>query len=939
MPIEKLLNLSWVMIATALVLFMQAGFAALESGATRSKNTINVAIKNLVDLCVTGLFFWALGFGLMFGLSQGGIVGTSGFFFSGSDPTTIAFFLFQFVFCGTAATIVSGAIAERMTFSAYILISIVVSVVIYPIYGHWVWGGADQGVAAGFLNSRGFVDFAGSSVVHSVGGWTALAAVIIIGARIGRFGANGQVNKINPSSIPLMVTGVFILWFGWIGFNGGSTLAMNAAVPGIVMNTLIAACAGGVFGLFFGWWRNKIANCEPLINGVLAGLVAITAGCHAVTPSQALLIGVVGAMVMMAVEHLLLKMKLDDAVGAVPVHLGAGIWGTLAVGIFGNLETLGTNLTRFEQVGIQLLGIVMGAVWSFPLAFVSLKLIHRWVPLRVTAEQEYDGLNVAEHGATTEIMDFFKVLDKQEKTGDLSLRAPVEPFTEVGQIAIKYNKVLSRVESESKNLQKSKSDIDSILRSVSEGLIVINPDLTLAAESSRAALRLLQVEKLEGQSLESILFPYGDKNPNQDSKIQILNLIATAFALFIPEQFNDLAASTNKQIRFPTSESCHEFRSFRISFSTVVENGNIAKVIMVISDETELRDLRSAVSGIYRQMASNLRHINALMSDEETRVGLRQYLEEMVPIAATASDSIEKMDLDDVASLFRNVHTIKGGARMFKLDFIQHFAHSVEEKLDFLRKRDDRKLSEGESQELVENMQFLQGGLQTLRAIESISESKLTTNPEQKWASFVNTMVSSAVGLAGELGKVASVQIAGTCLPVGRDLSILSTCLVHMIRNSLDHGIEFPEERLKSGKLQKASIEIGLRIASRRIEMLVRDDGRGVDGTRVIDKAKKQGLPGADTLAPTDLIGLCQLLTSPGFSSKSEVTTVSGRGVGLDSVKAELDQVGGGIALIESSRSGTLFEIWWPAQDGLTMEVQLREVTATSELPPKKIAS
>jgi len=915
MPVEKLIDILWVLIATAMVLFIQAGFAALESGSTRSKNTINVAIKNLVDLAVIGLLFWGVGFGLMFGLTNYGIVGSSSFFFHDlTDPSKTAFFLFQFVFCGTAATIVSGAIAERMSFSAYIAVTSILSVVIYPVFGHWAWGGAEQGQALGFLNSRGFVDFAGSTVVHSVGGWTALAALIVIGARIGRFGPDGKPQKINPSSVPLMVLGAFILWFGWIGFNGGSTFAMNASVPGIIFNTLIAACAGGVFGLFFSWWRQKVAVCEPLINGVLAGLVAITAGCHAVSPFSAFAIGIIGAAVMLTVDSVMLKFRLDDAVGAIPVHLGAGIWGTLAVGIFGNLEILGTGLTRMEQIGMQFAGIGAAAVWTFPLALLSLKVVSKFMHLRVTPEQEYDGLNVAEHGASTEIMDFFKVLDKQEQTGDLTIRAPVEPFTEVGQIAKKYNLVLDKVENESKNLQKAKKDIDSILRSVSEGLIVVDQKLNLTSDCSKAALAILHTDQLSGRHIEEVLFPYGERNPANVHKKQISNLVATAFGLFLPEQFDDLVANCVKQIRFPVSQDCNEFKLLRLSFSTVVENDEIVKVILVLFDETELSDLRAAVSGSYTQIASSLKHIHSIMTDQENRDGLSSFLDEVCPLITSASDSIASMDLSDVASLFRKIHTIKGGARLFKLDFIQSFAHSAEEKLDYLRQGEGRKLNEEEVRNLVNDMQILKESLLVLKDLGS-QGTGAKLDPEREWNGFASTMRKGMQSLAVDLHKSVDLEFTGSFRPSGLDLSVLSTSLIHMLRNSLDHGIEEGKARLASGKSEQALIVVNIEKIDRQIRVVLTDDGRGVDCAKVIARAMQKNLPGSEHASVEDLKSVCSILTASGFSSKDEITDVSGRGVGMNAVKEELVRAGGDLELTKTSNLGTIFTFYWIAKE------------------------
>jgi len=398
--LDNSVDVLWIMLCAALVFVMQAGFLCLESGLTRRKNSINVAVKNLADFCLTTIVFWLFAFGLMFGPSWFGWVGTSEFSldFLDIDPFYGSFFIFQVMFCGAAVTIMSGAAAERMRFSSYLIATFVVSAVIYPVVGHWAWAGLDTGDANGFLNSLGFVDFAGSTVVHSVGGWVSLALLLIIGPRLGRFGADGKPQHIRPSNLPLATLGTIFLFIGWIGFNGGSTLAFNNQVPLIVVNTVIAGSIGAISAGLLGYAVQKRLNVTQFMNGCLAGLVAITANCFAVTTPVAALIGLVGGMIAIGVEEFLEFMKVDDAVGAIPVHLGAGIWGTLAVGLYGDLEILGTGLTRIEQIGVQLLGIGVAAIWAFGLTYIILKLINSIHRLRVSAEHEDIGLNLSEHG-------------------------------------------------------------------------------------------------------------------------------------------------------------------------------------------------------------------------------------------------------------------------------------------------------------------------------------------------------------------------------------------------------------------------------------------------------------------------------------------------------------------------------------------------------------
>lgn len=437
----------WITIAAILVFVMQAGFLCLESGLVRSKNSINVAAKNISDFIVSGTLFWAVGFAIMFGDSIGGWFGSSHFFFGGqANPSLIAIFLFQMMFCGTAATLVSGAVAERMNYLGYLVCTITIALFIYPLVGHWVWASAITGTPTGWLELRGFVDFAGSTVVHSVGGWVALAALLVIGPRFGRYEQGKQ--RIPGSNLPMAVLGAMLIWFGWFGFNGGSTLAWNDAVPAILLNTCIASFLGGIGATAMKYKADNYIDVSNIINGTLGGLVAITASCHAVSASDAALIGLAGGIIALFGERWLEHLKIDDAIGVVPVHLFAGIWGTLAVAIFGNPEVLESGLSTFGQLQSQLLGIVVIGLFSFFTAFGLFSIINRYYPLRVSEEAERSGLNIAEHQVSTEVFDLLTSMGQQQQFANFSSPVPVEPFTEVGQIAQQYNRVIDRVNQE-----------------------------------------------------------------------------------------------------------------------------------------------------------------------------------------------------------------------------------------------------------------------------------------------------------------------------------------------------------------------------------------------------------------------------------------------------------------------------------------------------------
>ncbi len=367
---------------------------------TRSKNSINVAIKNLADFCLSTIVFWAFGFGLMFGLSYQGWIGFDLFLldFSKATPSLATFFLFQVMFCGAAVTILSGIVAERMKFGAYLFVALLVAGAIYPIAGHWTWANLDGVGGSGWLAELGFVDFAGSTVVHSVGGWAGLALVLIIGPRLGRFDGKAGEQTITPSNLPTATLGALLLFIGWLGFNGGSTLVMDETVPSILVNTVVGGCVGAISAGGLRYVVNQRLDVDQFINGALGGLVAVTANCFAISTGSAVLIGLVGGMIVVFLSQIIESLKIDDAVGAIPVHLGAGIWGTIATGLYGDLETLGTGLSRLEQIGVQALGVAVYGVWAFGAAFILFYAGNYVFHFRVTEEEEIAGLNISEHG-------------------------------------------------------------------------------------------------------------------------------------------------------------------------------------------------------------------------------------------------------------------------------------------------------------------------------------------------------------------------------------------------------------------------------------------------------------------------------------------------------------------------------------------------------------
>lgn len=497
----------WVTVSAALVFLMQAGFLTLESGFTRSKNNINVAMKNITDFAVTTVIFWMFGYALMFGASTLGWFGSDTFFISYDRDgiSLMSFFLFQVMFCGTAVTIISGAVAERARFGTYVILSVIVAGFIYPIFGHWAWNGLEVGEAFGWLGQMGFVDFAGSTVVHSVGGWAALAMLLILGPRNGRFAPDGSIRQFSSSNLPLAVLGTILLWLGWFGFNGGSTLAFDDSVTRILTNTVIAGSAGLVAAELLSWAFTGRATVDSAVNGSLAGLVAITANCHAVTTGGAVFIGAIGGVVMLASQYLMNKARIDDAVGAVPVHLVAGAWGTIALALFGQPELIGTGLSVTQQLVVQVIGVVACGVWTFGVTFVIMSVINRIIPLRVSAESEHIGLNVAEHGARSDLVDLLAFMEQQTYSNDLSARVHIEPFTEVGLIAERYNQVLTA-------LQRSIAQTNVIVQTAMDGIITFTTDSLRINSMNPAAEAIFgySASQLIGKPLTKLINVPGD---------------------------------------------------------------------------------------------------------------------------------------------------------------------------------------------------------------------------------------------------------------------------------------------------------------------------------------------------------------------------------------------------------------------------------------------
>ncbi|WP_029192148.1 ammonium transporter [Paenibacillus harenae] len=408
LELSKGLDTIWVVLTAAMILLMEGGFALLEAGFVRQKNAVSIIMKVFVDIAFGALVFYFFGFAFMYGQDAGGLIGTTGFLINGDlshielNITHETYWLFQCAFVIAVISIVSGAVAERINFRAYILLTIAMTGIIYPLAGHWVWSGS------GFIGKLGMIDFAGSAVIHALGGFSALAAAIFIGPRIGKFSADGKVNIVPPSNLPLASVGAFILWFGWFGFNAGSTLsATNGAIGHIAITTMLSAASGGATCILFTMFRYRKADPPMVINGSLAGLVGITAGCAFVSDGAAIGIGAVSGIAMVLVTEWLESKQIDDPVGAFAVHGVSGSIGTLAVGLFA-LPELSEGVGKgyyglfygggWNLLGVQALGLVIVSLWGFTLTWGVLWLVRKIMPVRVSKDEELVGLDVGIHG-------------------------------------------------------------------------------------------------------------------------------------------------------------------------------------------------------------------------------------------------------------------------------------------------------------------------------------------------------------------------------------------------------------------------------------------------------------------------------------------------------------------------------------------------------------
>ncbi|MBI3394906.1 MAG: Hpt domain-containing protein, partial [Spirochaetia bacterium] len=769
--------------------------------------------------------------------------------------------------------------------------------------GHWVWGGSFEGQPTGWLAKLGFIDFAGCTVVHQTGGVISLAALFILGPRMGRYNDDGSVNRITGSNLQTSVIGAILLWFGWIGFNGGSTLSLNNDVPAIIMRTTLAGAAGLVVTLLIGWRLRGYPDVSLVVNGAIAGLVAVTAACAYVNTWQSVVIGAVGGIVMLALEWFLDSRQIDDAVTAIPVHLGAGLWGTLAVGIFGDPALLKTGLSREHQILIQAGGALASGLFAFVVAYIAIAALNRIHPIRVGPEEEAIGLNVVEHKASTEMYDLYRTLEEQARTGDLTLRAPVEPFTEVGQIADRYNNLLDSLE---KNLV-ARSEYVNILDNVSDGLLLIDASGNIGPHYSQALETIFEEMGLAGKNFAQLL-----RARMPESKME-------AVSEFLRLMFD---ANTNAQtiLRLnPLTEAellidlhngrfAAKFAQF--FFKRVMKGDRVASLLVIVRDVTQQKKMAMEFKETRDSQRSEMELFSKVIQIEPAL--LAEFMESFLYGLDSVNEVLESNSRDYAACLdqiLRAVHLLKGDADTLGLDFIAEQAHAFEEQISEVKGRPDI----GPEDFLPISITFrafkeLHDRLDGILSRVAAFQNSFTSGRSNGNASLLPSLQKLVDRLASRHGKqleLDTVDFDFLKLPeaLGRPVR---EALIQLIRNSVAHGIESTEERLAAHKPPAGVISISLSRGTGGVQITYSDDGRGFDFEAVRRTAVSAGAVSKEAAASLSNRELVSLVFSPGFSTAGKETMTAGRGVGLDAVKDIVKSLGGRIAF--RNRPGTLCE-------------------------------
>jgi Amt family ammonium transporter len=671
-------------------------------------------------------------------------------------------------------------------------------------------------------------------------------------------------------------------------------LALNDAVPGIITRTTLAGAAGLVVTLFVGWRIRGYPDVSLVVNGAIAGLVAVTAACAYVSSAASVLIGAVGGLIMLGLEWLLDRLRIDDAVTAIPVHLGAGVWGTLAVGIFGDPALLGTGLGRWEQMLIQSLGVVAVGAFTLGFAYLAMRILNRLHPIRVGAAEEAIGLNVVEHKASTELYDLYRTLEEQSKTGDLSLRAPVEPFTEVGQIAERYNSLLDSLE---KNLV-ARSEYVSILDNVTDGLFLVDRHGAIGPYYSKALEAILAATDLAGRKIQEILkdrMPAAKMEPVRDFLDHMFNPEASVRTL---QQLNPLSEA---ELSVDTGNGGFETRYAQFFFRRVLRDGRVDALMVVVRDITEQKRLALQYQVSRDTQRSEMELLSRVIQIEPPV--LAEFMQGFRSGLAAINETLDSDSRDYRGALeriFRAIHLVKGDADMLGLDFIAQKADQMEDRISEIRGVADVAAEDFLSvsivvRELMDVADRMTSVLERAAAFQDLIASGnrkpdgVITAGLARLAERLRTRHGKPVEL--DLGGFAEHEVPHRVRRPLREI------LVQLVRNSVVHGIEEPERRRRAGKPERGTLGLSLVRDKQSLAVSYWDDGAGLDIEAIRERAVALGKVDHTRAGGLTARELVPLIFQTGFTTQGEGSMSAGRGVGLDAVRELVKELGGSIGI------------------------------------------
>ncbi len=910
----------WLFTCILLVFLMQGGFLLLETGLVRSKNSINVATKNTVDFVIAMLIFWIVGYGLFVGESFYGFFGTSYFLFREVDNyKMVLHFIYQSTFCATAVTIVSGALAERIYSNAYIKIIFLLTIFAYPVMAHWVWN------EAGWLYLLGFKDYAGSTVVHSVGGWASLIFLMQIGYRKGRF--DNRQSKLQASNIPLACFGCFILWVGWFGFNGGGASDNFKNIPLILFNTHLSGILGGAGALAIYMLRYRHVDPISLIIGTLSGLVAVTASCNLMDPYNAAMISFISGALSMLGVWFFEKCKIDDPVSAIAVHLIGGVWGTLALALFGDTALFPNDNSRLLQLGIQAIGVGACGLFTIIISYIGYKIFNFFTPMRVTEQEEDTGLNITEHKVSTEIYDFYRVLNQQAEEQENHV-----VYTEIGALAKNYKNRLER------DLNEKTQSLRNFLQLTQQGFLSFGNDFSIDIGYSEECKKIFEIGELEGMHFGKLL--YSNNQLKKKDWINSLNLFfhSNKKSKIIFKLLDDTLL---------WEKDTPQQKELQLQYKEISEK----KVLCIITDLTAKKKLE-------KQVQSSTDYQKKLLKVVCNNRFFGQFFDNAKDLLLFYKKSIQDEQFlaqpKNLSNLYLRTHDLKANMGFFGFDNSLLQLHDMEsivlnviEKKSPLNKRVFNQQAKNIEATFNKEMNFFKNSLgeewfenfdsliistENVKALQKLVKDAYPKDKKlfQK-ISFLKIkpfikLVSSLKQLALDVAYQLDKKIKPLSVKISKDLVVsneiakpLLRIFPHIIRNMVDHGIEKPENRIElrkemHGQLTFSAEEQTLvnNNESRSYYLFTfSDDGRGIDLEKIKELSIKRGLLKENNNPPDPKVLISHIFNER-FSTKEKETTISGRGVGLSSLKKEVYNLQGKISIKTKLGHGTTLFIKIP---------------------------